>query len=174
MIWAEPQTNALVVTAPPKVMRSVMPIVDRLDIRRAQVLVEAILVEMIADKAMDLGVNWVVGDSDTEGNVLPAGGFVDAGRRHRHRRDSAGRAEPGLRSQALPSGLTLGLGKIVENGTSWAALIRAIGGIGNTNIIATPSIVTLDNEEAEIKIAQEVPVHHRASTPRRPAASAAA
>ena len=45
-IWAEPQTNALVVTAPPKVMRSVMPIVDRLDIRRAQVLVEAILVEM--------------------------------------------------------------------------------------------------------------------------------
>ena len=58
---------------------------------------------------------------------------------------------------ALPSGLTLGLGEIVENGTSWAALIRALGGVGNTNIIATPSIVTLDNEEAEIKIAQEVP-----------------
>jgi len=56
-IWAEPQTNALVVSAPPKVMRSVMAIVDRLDIRRAQVLVEAILVEMSADKAMDLGVN---------------------------------------------------------------------------------------------------------------------
>ena len=51
----------------------------------------------------------------------------------------------------------MGVGQIVENGTSWAALIRAVGGIGNTNIIATPSIVTLDNEEAEIKIAQEVP-----------------
>ena len=75
-IWAEPQTNALVVTAPPKVMRSVMAIVDRLDIRRAQVLVEAILVEMSIDKARDLGINWVVGDRDSEGNLLPAAGFL--------------------------------------------------------------------------------------------------
>ena len=156
MIWAEPQTNALVVTAPPKVMRSVMQIVDRLDIRRAQVLVEAILVEMSADKAMDLGINWVVGDTDTEGNVLPAGGFVSP-----VNGTGIGEILQGILNPdsiaAVPSGLTLGLGKIVENGTSWAALIRAIGGIGNTNVIATPSIVTLDNEEAEIKIAQEVP-----------------
>ncbi|MEY2921159.1 MAG: hypothetical protein RL261_2464, partial [Pseudomonadota bacterium] len=75
-IWAEPQTNALVVTAPPKVMRSVMSIVDRLDIRRAQVLVEAILVEMSADKAMELGVNWLIAGTDSNGNSLPAGGFV--------------------------------------------------------------------------------------------------
>ncbi len=59
--------------------------------------------------------------------------------------------------QSLPSGLTIGIGQIVSSGTSWAALIRAIGGMANTNIIATPSIVTLDNEEAEIKIAQEIP-----------------
>jgi general secretion pathway protein D len=155
-IWAEPQTNALVVTAPPKVMRSVMAIVDRLDIRRAQVLVEAILVEMSADKAMDLGVNWLIAGTDSDGNSLPAGGFVQPV-------DGTGIGEiiqgvldpdsiPGL-----PSGLTLGLGQVVTSGTSWAAVIRAIGGIGNTNIIATPSIVTLDNEEAEIKIAQEVP-----------------
>jgi general secretion pathway protein D len=155
-IWAEPQTNALVVTAPPKVMRSVMAIVDRLDIRRAQVLVEAILVEMSADKAMDLGVNWLIAETDSNGNSLPAGGFVQPV-------DGTGIGEiiqgvldpdsiPGL-----PSGLTMGLGQIVSGGTSWAAVIRAIGGIGNTNIIATPSIVTLDNEEAEIKIAQEVP-----------------
>ena len=57
-------------------MRSVMAIVDRLDIRRAQVLVEAILVEMSADKAMDLGINWAVIDTDSEGNDLPAGGFI--------------------------------------------------------------------------------------------------
>src|SRR5690606_7236802 len=75
-IWAEPRTNALVVTAPPKVMRSVMSIVDRLDIRRAQVLVEAILVEMSYDKSMDLGINWLVGEPDSDGNTLPAGGFV--------------------------------------------------------------------------------------------------
>jgi general secretion pathway protein D len=155
-IWAEPQTNALVVTAPPKVMRSVMSIVDRLDIRRAQVLVEAILVEMSVDKASDLGVNWVVGDRDSQGNLLPAGGFI-------HPIDGTGIGEiiQGVlnpdKIAAAPSGLTLGVGQIVEGGLSWAALIRAVAGTGNTNIIATPSIVTLDNEEAEIKIAQEVP-----------------
>ena len=155
-IWAEPETNALVVTAPPKIMRSVMAIVDRLDIRRAQVLVEAILVEISGDKSMDLGINWIVADTDSEGNDLPAGGFVSPV-------DGVGIGEviAGVRDPdsvtAFPRGLTLGVGKLVENGTSWAALIRALNGIGNTNIIATPSVVTLDNEEAEIKIAQEVP-----------------
>jgi general secretion pathway protein D len=155
-IWAEPMTNALVVTASPKVMRSVMSIVDRLDIRRHQVLVEAILVEMRVDKAMDLGINWLIADTDADGYSIPAGGFVSPV-------DGTGIGQiiQGVLNpdsiQSLPSGLTMGLGEVVNNGTSWAAVIRAIGGIGNTNIIATPSVVTLDNEEAEIKIAQEVP-----------------
>ena len=155
-IWAEPQTNALVVTAPPKVMRSIMAIVDRLDIRRAQVLVEAILVEMSADKAMDLGVNWLIAETDSNGNSLPAGGFVQPVDGTGIGQIIQGVLNPDAIA-GLPSGLTMGLGQIVQGGTSWAALIRAIGGVGNTNIIATPSIVTLDNEEAEIKIAQEVP-----------------
>ncbi len=155
-IWAEPQTNALVVTAPPKVMRSVMSIVDRLDIRRAQVLVEAILVEMSYDKSMDLGINWLVADTDADGISVPAGGFVQPVDGTGIGQIIQGILNPEALA-GLPSGLTLGLGQIVENGTSWAALVRAIGGIGNTNIIATPSVVTLDNEEAEIKIAQEVP-----------------
>jgi general secretion pathway protein D len=155
-IWAEPETNALVVTAPPKVMRSVMSIVDRLDIRRAQVLVEAILVEMSADKAMDLGINWLIADTDSDGNSLPAGGFVQPVDGTGIGQIIQGILNPDAIA-GLPNGLTMGLGQIVQNGTSWAALIRALGGIGNTNIIATPSIVTLDNEEAEIKIAQEVP-----------------
>jgi len=155
-IWAEPQTNALVVTAPPKVMRSVMAIVDRLDIRRAQVLVEAILVEMSADKAMELGVNWLIAGTDSNGNSLPAGGFVQPVDGTGIGQILQGVLKPDSIT-GLPSGLTMGLGEIVKDGTSWAAVIRAIGGIGNTNIIATPSIVTLDNEEAEIKIAQEVP-----------------
>jgi len=158
-IWAEPDTNALVVTAPPKIMRSVMSIVDRLDIRRAQVLVEAILVEMSADKAMDLGVNWAVAG---DGN-LPAGGFlspvagVGLGEIIAAVRAGSGSGGDGATTVTAPTGLTLGFGEINENGTSWAGLIRALNGVGNTNIIATPSIVTLDNEEAEIKIAQEIP-----------------
>jgi len=155
-IWAEPQTNALVVTAPPKVMRSVMSIVDRLDIRRAQVLVEAILVEMSFDKSMDLGINWVVGDRDSDGNLLPAGGFVQPVDGTGIGQILQGVLNPDSIA-SLPNGLTMGVGQLVADGFSWAALIRAIGGQGNTNIIATPSIVTLDNEEAEIKIAQEVP-----------------
>ena len=155
-IWAEPETNALVVTAPPKVMRSVMAIVDRLDIRRAQVLVESILVEMSADKAMDLGINWLVGDTDDSGVTVPAGGFVQPVNGTGIGEIIQGILDPESIA-GIPTGLTVGLGEIVANGTSWAALIRAIGGIGDTNIIATPSIVTLDNEEAEIKIAQEVP-----------------
>ena len=140
-------------------MRSVMAIVDRLDIRRAQVLVEAILVEMSADKA-DGPRRQLGRRRHGRRRQLAAGGRLHSARR-RHgssARSSQGVLRPGRdRTATPPAGLTLGFGEIVENGTSWAALIRAIGGIGNTNIIATPSIVTLDNEEAEIKIAQEVP-----------------
>jgi general secretion pathway protein D len=129
--------------------------VDRLDIRRAQVLVEAILVEVSGDKSMDLGVNWAVADTDG-GNDLPAGGFnspvdgVGIGQVIQGARDPESITQ-------FPTGLTLGVGQLVDDGISWAALIRALEGRGNTNIIATPSVVTLDNEEAEIKIAQEVP-----------------
>jgi general secretion pathway protein D len=156
-IWAEPQTNALVVSAPPKVMRTVMSIVDRLDIRRAQVLLEGILVEMSVDKSTDLGVNWIIADRDSDGNLLPAGGFVQP-----VNGTGIGEILQGIRDPSsikqLPSGLTLGVGQIVTNGLSWAALIRALQATGNTNIIATPSVMTLDNEEAEVKVAKEVPI----------------
>jgi general secretion pathway protein D len=156
-IWAEPQTNALVVSAPPKVMRTVMSIVDRLDIRRAQVLLEGILVEMSVDKSADLGVNWIIADRDSNGNLLPAGGFVQP-----VNGTGIGEIIQGIRDpssiKALPSGLTLGVGQIVTSGLSWAAIIRALQATGNTNIIATPSVMTLDNEEAEVKVAKEVPI----------------
>jgi type II secretory pathway component GspD/PulD (secretin) len=86
-IWAEPETNALVITAPPKTMRSLMSVIDKLDIRRAQVLVEAIIVEVTADKSAELGVNWVADGSDgTSGRRLHR-----TGRRHQHRRPRARR-----------------------------------------------------------------------------------
>jgi general secretion pathway protein D len=156
-IWAEPQTNALIVSAPPKMMRTVMAIVDRLDIRRAQVLLEGILVEMTVDKSADLGVNWLIADRDANGDILPAGGFVQP-----INGTGIGEILQGIRDPssiaAVPTGLTLGVGRIVTNGISWAALIRALQATGNTNIISTPSVMTLDNEEAEIKVAQEVPI----------------
>ena len=71
-IWAEPETNALVITAPAKVMRSLMAVVDKLDIRRAQVLVEAIIVDVQVNKNAELGVNWAVWSED-DGTRIPAG-----------------------------------------------------------------------------------------------------
>jgi general secretion pathway protein D len=152
-IWAEPETNALVVTAPPKVMRALMAVVDKLDIRRAQVHVEAILVEVSGDKTADLGINWLVDGSDDNfavgGFIQPIAGasIVDIIR---------GIDDPSTLTSA-PTGLTAGGGRISDTGTDFAVLLRALRADTNTNIIATPSIVTMDNQEAEIKIAQEVP-----------------
>src|SRR5690606_9822082 len=60
-IWADPQMNALVITAPPKIMKPIMSVVDKLDVRRAQVLIEAILVEVSSQRTAELGVNWAIG-----------------------------------------------------------------------------------------------------------------
>ena len=152
-IWAEPETNALIVTAPPKVMRALMAVVDKLDIRRAQVHVEAILVEVSGDKTADLGVNWLVDGSDDNfavgGFIQPIAGasIVDIIR---------GIDDPSTLT-GVPSGFTAGGGRISDSGTDFAVLLRALRADTNTNIIATPSVVTMDNQEAEIKIAQEVP-----------------
>ncbi len=70
-VWADTQTNAIVVNAPPKMMRSLMQIVDKLDIRRAQVLVEAIIVEVIADKTAELGITWAVEGAASTTPIAP-------------------------------------------------------------------------------------------------------
>ena len=152
-IWAEPETNALVVTAPAKTMNSLMSIVDRLDIRRAQVIVEAIIVEVSADKAAELGVNWVL-DGTQDGNAVggfiePVGGVSIV--------DLARAVNDPTTLTSAPRGTTIGIGRLQDTGINFAAVIRALRGDSSTNIIATPSIVTMDNQEAEIKVAQEVP-----------------
>jgi general secretion pathway protein D len=152
-IWAEPETNALVVTAPPKIMRSLMQVVDKLDIRRAQVLIEAMLVEVSHDATRDLGVNWVVDGSNDNFLVglfnQPIAGVSLAD-------VAAGIDDPGSVTQA-PSGLTIGVGRQQDSGTNFAAILRALSGNGDTNVVSMPSVITLDNEEAQIKVAQEVP-----------------
>ena len=73
-IWADVPTNALIINAPPKVMRSMEQVIDKLDIRRLQVLLETIIVEVSAEKAADLGVTWAFGDADLE-NAIGATNF---------------------------------------------------------------------------------------------------
>ena len=156
-IWADKQTNALVVTAAPKMMRQIMSVVDKLDIRRAQVHLEAILVEITTTRAAELGVNWAV-YSEEEGSTIPIGTFNQSVGNTSIGSIASAIIDPDtLATAGLPTGLTLGAGMIEDGGINFAVLLRALRNDGSSNILQTPSITTLDNEEAEIKVAQEVP-----------------
>jgi general secretion pathway protein D len=152
-IWAEPETNALVITAPPKAMRSLMQVIDRLDIRKAQVLVEALLVEVSKDATRDLGVNWII---DGSGDNLLVGIFNQPVAGVSLADIARGIDDPSSVT-AAPGGLTIGGGRQQDSGTNFAAILRALASDGDTNVVSMPSVITLDNEEAQIKVAQEVP-----------------
>ncbi|MBT8103584.1 MAG: type II secretion system secretin GspD [Gammaproteobacteria bacterium] len=155
-IWADTQTNALVVNAPPKMMRSLMQIVDKLDIRRAQVLVEAIIVEVIADKTSELGVTWAV-EGDGSNTPLALTNFPDLGAGVVQLGSAVGSGGVVDPSGLLGDGITIGVGRLSDTGVSFAAILKALQGDADTNIISTPSIVTTDNEEASLNVGQEVP-----------------
>ncbi len=170
MVWADPQNNALVITAPPKIMRAIMSIVDKLDIRRRQVLVEAIIVEVNTDKTAEFGVNWV---EFTQGNgkipaasfVSPVGGSSIVNLAQNVAAIATGTATTttttgtttAAANATLPTGTTLAVGALKAGGLNFAAMIRAIRGDSDSNVIATPSTLTMDNQEAEVKVADEVP-----------------
>jgi general secretion pathway protein D len=157
-IWADPQTNALIVTAPPKVMNQIKAVIDKLDIRRLQVLVEAILVEVSETKSAELGVNWAIASRDPNNQTVPIGLFNQpVGQASIGTIGAALQNPDNLATSGLPSGLTLGAGRFPDTGVNFAVLLRALRGDASTNILQTPSIITLDNEEAQIKVAQEVP-----------------
>ncbi len=156
-VWSDTQTNAIVVNAPPKMMRSLMQIVDKLDIRRAQVLLEVIIVEVIADKTAELGVTWAIRDEDGSNTPIALTNFPDAGPGVVQLAGAAagdGTTDPG---SLIGTGITVGVGRISDSGLSFAAILRALEGAADTNIISTPSIVTTDNEEASLNVGQEVP-----------------
>jgi general secretion pathway protein D len=160
-IWADPATNSLIMTAPPKIMKSLMSVVDQLDIRRAQVLVEAIIVDVNATNGANLGVNWVI---DAHNHNGPVGGFLPQGGSSPIV-NLAGVATGGTSTAAavasaaaaLPAGTSIGVGRLNGNGINFAALINALRTDSKSNIIATPSTVTMDNQEAQLKVATEVP-----------------
>ena len=154
LIWADPANNALVITAPPKVMRQIMAIIDKLDIRRPQVLVEAIIADVDVSKDAELGVNWA---AFGKGSNVPAAGFVSPIGGTTIVDDATAIENPTSVTSALLNGTTLGLGRIGTGAVNFAAVLRAIQSDTHTNVIATPSAVTMDDQEAELKVAQEVP-----------------
>ncbi|MDH4005820.1 MAG: type II secretion system secretin GspD, partial [Gammaproteobacteria bacterium] len=157
-VWADTQTNAIVVNAPPKMMRSLMQIVDKLDIRRAQVLVEAIIVEVLAEKTAELGITWAV-EGAASTTPIGATNFPSFGNGVVQLAGAAagGGETPVDPGSLIGEGITMGIGRISNTGVSFAAILRALEGDADTNIISTPSLVTTDNEEASLNVGQEVP-----------------
>jgi general secretion pathway protein D len=141
VIKADEQTNALIINAAPDVMRDLELVIEQLDIRRAQVLVEAIIAEVQDADGLNLGVQWF--------NRYGGGSnFPDTGA-------SVTTLKPGGLNQALKGVTGLATGFYSGN---WAGLLTALSTSSQNDILATPSIVTLDNMEAEFSVGQDVPV----------------
>lgn len=152
-IQADATTNTLIITAPESVYRNLRAVIDQLDVRRAQVYIESLIVEVTSDKASELGVQWVgATGSDTSKYRLGAlQSFTTGG--------TDGALTSIYANKTLPSnGLTLGLFKQVGGALGLGAVAHALESDGNANILSTPNMVTLDNELATIRVGQNVPI----------------
>ena len=154
LVWADKENNALIITAPPKLMRSVLDIIHSLDRRRPEVLVQAIIAEVQVNKTEDLGINWA---AYSQSNKVPLGGFVAPVGGTSIVDLVAAAQNPTSLSTSLLEGTTVGIGTISSTGESFAAMLRALQGTSGTNVVATPSAVTVDNQAATLKDVEEVP-----------------
>jgi len=163
-IEADAGTNSLIITADTDEMAALEAVIARLDIRRAQVLVEAIIVEMEIVEGRELGLQWLfANDSGLYGSNIS----TSAAQQGRNAtiaqaiipEDSASE-DIGVRDLAgalsqVP-GTTFGWG-VVDQGLTMTTILNALESQGNANILSTPSLLTLDNEEAFITVGQQVP-----------------
>lgn len=157
-IQADPATNSLIITASEAVYRNLRAVIDQLDARRAQVYVEALIVEISADKAAELGVQWagLSGDEGSRYRVGGATGFTTPGGGNNLISQAIANATTG---NPLPpgNGLNLGVFRQVGGSLTLGALARALETDSNANILSMPNLITLDNDEARIIVGQNVP-----------------
>ena len=161
-IQADTATNALIITAEGEVMQELRNVIARLDIRRAQVLVEAVIVELSGERGEELGVQWLfLNDNGAYGSSSTGSGssaaIVGAAL---GANDSSGNPLDirGPLAQALAgtTGQVLGIGRL-DDELSFNVLISALQAEDSANILSTPSLLTLDNEEAVITVGRNVP-----------------
>lgn len=156
IVQADPASNALIISAPEPVFASLKAVVDKLDIRRAQVFVEALIVEVTADKAAEFGIQWqaVNNPTGTTGIAATNFGARGSGKNILDASANLGNVAPGLNIGLVRGEITLpGVGTV----TNLAVLARALESDANANILSTPNLLTLDNEEAKIVVGQNVP-----------------
>ncbi len=154
-IQADPATNSLVITAAEPLYRQIRSVIDQLDGRRAQVYVESMIVEMDASKAAEMGIQWqgLLGRSGDRFGLATGTNFGSGGNNILNLSLSGSSATPSLPG----AGLNLGLLQKVNGVYTLGALARFLETVSGTNILSTPNLVALDNEEAKIVVGQNVP-----------------
>lgn len=157
-IHADTASNALIIAAPEAVYNGLRAVIEKLDVRRAQVHVEALVVDLTSDKAAEFGIQWQTLDNLASGGTQAIGGtnfgargsglnIIDIA-------GNIGAAGQGLNIGVVRGQVTLpGIGTIANLGV----LARALETKASANILSTPNLLTLDNEEAKIVIGQNVP-----------------
>ena len=157
LIQADAATNSLIITAPEPLYRNIRAIIDKLDVRRAQVVIESLIVEMTADKAAEFGVQWqalgALENNDT--GVIAGTNFGGGGTNIIGGAQNIGSLGQGLNLGVVRGKITIpGIGEVIN----LAFLARALQTTADANILSTPTIQTLDNEEAKFLVGQNIPL----------------
>jgi general secretion pathway protein D len=157
-IQADPTTNTLIITAPDAVYRHLRSVIDKLDVRRAQVFIESLIVEVTGDQAAEFGIQWQTGlgnaAAGSGAGALGGTNFGAAGQNILGIAQNPGTVGTGLNIGIAKGTITLpGIGTI----TNLQFLARALEKTTKANILSTPNLLTLDNEEARIIVGQNVP-----------------
>lgn len=161
-VFADEGLNALVVRGEPSLMQEAEQIVAALDVRRAQVMIEAAIVEISDELGDQLGVQVAAGD-ESAGSVPVLGTNLTSGEGMVGLNSVIG-ALVGDMIPQLGGGITIGAGERDENGITWGVLVQALSSSSAANLLSTPSIITLDNQESEIIVGQNVPFRTGQST----------
>ncbi|MEN8134370.1 MAG: type II secretion system secretin GspD [Thermodesulfobacteriota bacterium] len=161
-IQADESTNALILTAPPAVAKNILAVIRKLDIRRPQVMIEAVIAEVATGAGAELGVQWRATDvaSSNDSGVIGGTSFSSSNVPNINGLSSGTVSE--VAKLGTASGFNLGFldgatDLLGFKGLNLGALVSALASDTDTNILSTPSLVTMDNEEAEIIVGQNVP-----------------
>jgi general secretion pathway protein D len=164
MIQADPNTNSLIITATEPVYKDLLRVIEQLDRRRAQVYIESMIVELTAANAAELGVQWqALNGSNTAFAGTNFNGPASSGNTNIFGSSATinsvlGAAAVGAAVPALGLGLNLGSITNFGNNLAFSSLLRAVSTISGANVLSTPNLMTLDNEEARIIVGQNIPI----------------